>query len=201
MDTRQLRALRGAAAATVAVIFAGVSHTAAGGSAPAWWLLASVAILSWPIATLLTSRGLGRIGLGAAVVLAQLLLHVVFAAAGGLSPGAVVPHHHGPADASMAGDLILSGTHALGTAGHGLVPDAPMLIAHLVAAAAAYLLLSHGESLIARIAGWVEALLRGAITAPLRVDGGRHGRNAVVRVPVAILRSPGTPRGPPVLLG
>ncbi|WP_409047254.1 hypothetical protein AB2L57_12695 [Microbacterium sp. HA-8] len=157
MTARQLRALRGAGAAATAVLLAAVSHTVGGGSAPDALVIAAVAVLVWPLCTLIVGRRLGPLGLAIAVLVAQGALHAAFAATSGWTPlHAGGGHEHGLTASTIA--TVSEPVSAAGT---------PMLAAHLVAAAAAFVLLRHGEYAVRAIARWVVRLaLRAGPAAP-----------------------------------
>jgi hypothetical protein len=158
VTARQLRALRGAGAAATAVLLAAVSHTVGGGSAPDALVIVAVAALVWPLCTLLVGRRLGPLGLAIAVVVAQGALHAAFAATSGWTP--LHPdggHEHG-----------LSASPIAALAEPASVAGTPMLAAHLVAAAAAFVLLRHGEHAVRAIARWVVRLALRAGVAPPR---------------------------------
>ncbi len=97
MTSRQLRLVRGAAASTAATIIAAVSHTIGGGAAPHPLLIVALSVFLTPVAALLVGRRANIIRLGAAVVLAQTVFHVLFAAL-----GATVSIGH---DAANLGDV------------------------------------------------------------------------------------------------
>ncbi len=197
MRTRQLRALRGASAATIAVLFAAVSHTVGGGAAPSLALLLGVAALAWPVTTALVGRRLRPAGLAAAVIVAQATLHVVFAVTSGLG----APH---------AGSLHTSAVHqhghvlvdATGSVAQIVLPSPPMLAAHLLAATASFVLLFSGERMLRTVAAWTLRLL-GRI-AVATVGAPSVPRSAfsdapapLVRVARGIVRR----RGPPLQWG
>ncbi len=155
---RGLRALRGSAAAAIAVLIASTAHTLSGGDAPPFWLTFAVTILAAPVCVALVgshtrrTHALPRLGL--AVAVAQLALHTAFAAVGGQGPaGARAGHHH-------AIDLS-----ALVTGGEpGATVTATMLAGHVVAALFTFVALAWGERLAAVIARGVRRLL--SRTAP-----------------------------------
>ncbi|WP_439594285.1 hypothetical protein [Microbacterium sp.] len=187
MTSRQLRALRGTAAAAVAVWTASVSHTFGGGDAPSPWIVVVVTVLAAPFAVLLAGRSLSLLRISITVVLAQLLLHVTFALTAGLDPAAG-GHVHGAA-------------HALGGT-LDLVPDPVMTGAHVIAAIVTILVIARGEWMLRAIAAGLVRLLR-----PLVVILARTA-HAVPAAPVeeparartSIRPSDVSRRGPPVVV-
>lgn len=153
MTPRHVRTLRGAAATWVATIVAATSHTLAGGGAPAPLLVGVVGILAWPVGIALVGRRLSPGHVAAAVVASQVLFHVAFAIAAGADPAAATGHLH---------HLVLDG----GGLGVALMPDAPMLLAHAIAAAATFLGLYGGERMLRALGRGIRAVLRRAEVAP-----------------------------------
>lgn len=195
--SRRQRALRGTAAATVATLVAVTAHTLAGGGAPPWWLLLSLGLLTSPIAVGLIGRRPSVRGTAAAVVVAQLALHVAFAAVGAGEPTAAAPG---------AGHAVHAGSPAVGialgrsfAAGDHLHLDAGMIAAHLVAAAATILLLSHGERLVRAIARGVRRVLSRAlpVLAPPSAPASRI--DAILAPAAVVFLSVLSRRGPPAL--
>lgn len=165
MTPRHVRTVRGAAAAWVATIVAATSHTLAGGGAPAPVLIAVVGILAWPAGIALVGRRLSVGRIAAAVVSSQLLFHVAFAVAAGADPSAATGHLH---------HLVLDGGGLAVT----LVPDAPMLLAHALAAVATLLGLYGGERMLRALGRGIRSVLQRAAVAP-------HAPRVVVRRAVA----------------
>ncbi|WP_194408980.1 hypothetical protein [Microbacterium cremeum] len=137
MTPRHVRALRGAAAAWIATFVAATAHTLAGGGAPSPALVAAAGILATPFAVALIGRRPAAWRVGAAVLAAQAFFHVAFALTAGTDATAVSASHD----------------HYFVSAGGGalpafLVPDAPMLAGHLVAAAATVVALVSGERML-----------------------------------------------------
>lgn len=155
---RGLRALRGSAAAAIAVLIASTAHTLSGGDAPPFWLVIAVTILAAPVCVALVgshtrrTHALPRLGL--AVAVAQLALHTAFAAVGGQGPaGARTAHHH----SIDLGALVAGGEPATSV-------TTTMLAGHVVAALFTFVALAWGERLAAVIARGVRRLL--SRTAP-----------------------------------
>jgi hypothetical protein len=193
VTARQLRAVRGAGAAATAVLLAAISHTVGGGSAPDALVIAAVVVLVWPLCTLIVGRRLGPLGLATAVVVAQGALHAAFAATAGWAPR----HPGGGHEHGLTASAVAPIAEPVGAGG------APMLAAHLVAAAAAFVLLRHGEHAVRAIARWVVRLaLRAGVAAPLplvfrRLAPRPHAPRRSRRPQLARLSR----RGPPILSG
>ena len=165
--SRRHRALRGTVAATVATLVAATAHTLAGGGAPPWWMLLALTLLTSPVAVWLIGRRPSVRRTAAAVVVAQLALHVAFAAVGTGGPIAAsqVPTGSGHAAGHTGSAAVQASLGSpLAAAGH-LHLDPGMIAAHLVAAAATVLLLAHGERLVRAIAGGLRRVLRRALPA------------------------------------
>ncbi len=187
---RRLRALRGTAAAAVAVLFASTAHTLSGGDAPPFWLIVGVTILAAPLCVALVGRRRTLIGLGGAVVLAQLALHTACAAVGTASPaaGAVGGHHP-----------LMTRVGAVADAATAMDPAATtMTLGHAVAALVTFVVLAWGEAAAAAIARGIRHVLRHVPVrtaahpiAPVRVDA------APVHAPAAPFLACVTRRGPP----
>ncbi len=192
MTPRQVRVVRGAVASVVAVLLAAVSHTYGGADAPAPLIVAAVALLAWPLGALLAATRWGIGGLAAGAVLAQLLLHAMFAVTAGSTP--VAEAHHSTASHPMA----MTGMQV-----PLALPDAPMLTAHLIAALAAVLVLGYGERMLYAVLRWVLAAARRGAG---RLPGARGPRLAASRAvvapgPLALRRAPLSRRGPPLIIG
>ncbi len=139
MGPRARRLVRGWAGAVVATSAAALSHAVAGGQAPPLLLVLLSLALSGPLCMALAGRVLSRSCLLLGVLLSQSVLHALFAGSGGVS---TVSHTaHGPAlhGAAAGPALVLEvQTHAE----HG---GAAMVVSHVLAALAAYVLMRHGE--------------------------------------------------------
>lgn len=144
---RAVRALRGSASATIAVLFAATAHTLSGGAAPPPWLVVAVAVLAAPLCTLLVGRRRRLLGLAAAVTLAQFALHAAFAAVGDAVPLVGGPHHH-PA----------GGVPALAPAAHTMTLMETMTLGHALAAVVTTVVLAWGERVLAAIARGIRRL-------------------------------------------
>lgn len=192
MNSRQQRAVRGAAAAAVGVTLAAVSHTIVGGPAPGPLLILGVVALAWPLTTLLVGRRVRPAALAAAVVVAQILLHAVFWATAG------VPHGTGTAIHTHGVGLL----PAVGETVRTSAVDPLMLAAHAVAAVATFALLHRGELLLGAVAEWFGRVL-GHVIAPVPVHHPRARTHPAVVAPAR--RHPYlarvSRRGPPTLSG
>jgi len=195
MRTRQLRALRGASAAAIAVLLAAVSHTIGGGTEPSPAILIGVAAITWPVTTAFVGRRLRPVGLAAAVIVAQAALHVVFA----FTPAVGVTHTAPHAALHDHGQIFLD---SAGAAAQVVLPDAAMLTAHAVAAIASFVLLFSGERMLRSVAAWTLRLLRrAAVSAPPAFVMPRATFADAPAPSFRIVRGVVHRRGPPLLWG
>lgn len=139
MTSRARRLARGWAASLIATTLGAGSHAAVDGTWPPFILIALSAALAAPVCMLLAGRLLSRFSVAAAVVISQGLFHGLFSQAGHGATAADHLHHHGGAALVDGPQLVV--TVLPSTAHHGT----GMLAAHVVAAAATYALLRHGE--------------------------------------------------------
>jgi len=160
---------RGAAASTIAVLIAAVSHTVGGGAAPHPLLILSLSVLLTPVAALIVGGAPRAWRTAAAVAVAQLIFHMVFVALNATAGATVSGHHH---------------TISLAALPSAAPADAGMLGAHVIAAAATWALLQHGESTLRAIARWVRVTLRTTPALP------RLAAPAPARWPVLDMRPP-----------
>lgn len=152
MRARRVRALRGTAAAAIAVLFASTAHTLSGGGAPPLWLVAAITILAAPLCIALVGRRRSLPGLAVAVAVAQLALHAAFAAVGGAAPlVGYGPHQH--ALSPFDGALAIAAVDPAAAA---------MTLGHAAAALVTIVVLAWGERLLAAIAHGIRRLLRPA---------------------------------------
>ncbi|KQZ82210.1 hypothetical protein ASD56_15155 [Microbacterium sp. Root166] len=186
MSPRHVRALRGAAAAWIATIVAATSHTLAGGGAPAPVLVATLGILSSPIAVALVGRRLSSWRAAATVLAAQGLFHLSFALTAGVDADAMAGHVH---SATATGAALPAAW---------LLPDAPMLIGHVVAAAATVVVLYTGERMLRALGRGIRSVLRRASAiAPRPIVRVRVVAGAVVAVVRRVRLCDLSRRGPP----
>jgi glucan phosphoethanolaminetransferase (alkaline phosphatase superfamily) len=196
MTARQVRAVRGVAASSATTVVAAAAHTIGGGGAPAPLLIALSAILAAPIATALVGARLSAARTAVAVLAAQIVFHAVFALFG--TDSGIV---YTAADPSAHHSMIAMAT-GTATAGHSMLVDPAMLLAHLVAAAATVLLLHRGESLLRALGRGVRRLLPSIATpAPLPAHPAAIVAPAARVAPSLLFASDRTRRGPPLLLG
>lgn len=196
------RVVRGGLAGTLAAALAGASHFAVDPAAPAPLVVAAAVAAAIGVCVLLAGHRMGPVRLGAAVALSQGAYHLLFSLPGRKTAGAAPDPGHGA-------ELAAGHPHPLPG---GLSPDVallgpehwPMLLVHLLAVVATYLLLRHGErvwwSLVDVLGAPVRRLLAAAIpriTAPrpLRrphrpLPQDLHDLGCALRII--------TPRGPPV---
>lgn len=157
MTPRHVRALRGAAAAWIATLVAATAHTLAGGGAPSPALVAAAGILATPVGVALVGRRLAAWRVAAAVLAAQAFFHIAFALTAGAEASATPTshaHHLVPAEGGALPVVV--------------VPDAPMLAGHVVAAVATVLALFCGERMLRALGRGVRSLLsRAPDVAPL----------------------------------
>ena len=195
VTARQMRAARGVAAAAVTTIVAATAHTLGGAGAPSPLLLAGATVMAAPLAIALIGRRPSVVRTSAAVLTAQAVFHVVFALFGD-GDGIV----YGPMD--HASHHVAMSMAPGATAAHGLLPDAPMLGAHLVAALITIALLHRGEGLLRALARGVRRLLPAIAVAAVPHRAGA----AVVRgenrpLPLSTFRFDLSRRGPPLSFG
>ena len=192
MTTRQLRLIRAAAVSSVATLFAAVSHTLGGGSAPHPLLILAVATLLTPLSALLVGVRASRARVAVTVLFAQAVFHLLFQMLGSPTGSSVAssPGHAHHLDLALLGPV----TPVAGA-------DATMLGAHVAAAALTTLLVWHGEALVRAVARWFHALLLTAVlSAP--VEHRRPGSLRSILLPPfdAAVSSGVSRRGPPALL-
>ncbi|WP_374977574.1 hypothetical protein ACEYYH_07345 [Microbacterium trichothecenolyticum] len=156
MTPRHVRALRGTAAAWVATVIAATAHTLGGGGAPSPAFVTAVGILAAPFAVALIGRRLSAWRIGVTVLASQAMFHVAFAVTADADPAALHGHHV---------------THLGGDLSAVVVPDTPMLAAHVLAALATLAGLYGGERMLRALGRGIRSLfsrLRGvALRAPL----------------------------------
>jgi hypothetical protein len=183
-----VRALRGTAAAWIAVVLAATAHTLAGGGPPSPAIVAAVGILAAPFAVALAGRRLALWRVGATVLASQAIFHVAFALTAGADPAAAHGHHL----------THLGG----GPGGVVLLPDAPMLIAHVLAAVATVGGLYGGERMLRALGRGIRCVFTRAVDvgprAPLprqlAVSAGPR------RTPARTVLSDLSRRGPPAFV-
>lgn len=187
MTPRQMRAVRGSAAAWIATIVAATAHTLAGGGAPAPVLVAAVGVLASPFAVALVGRRLAAWRVGIAVLASQALFHTAFALTSRADPATLSGHH-----------TLLTVDRAVGL----VLPDAPMLIGHVLAAAATVVVLYGGERMLRALGRGIRSLFsRADVVAPLPSIPRLVAPRARLTVPAARPTLSGlSRRGPPALV-
>ncbi|MER8256595.1 hypothetical protein [Streptomyces albidoflavus] len=195
---RAVRAVRAVLFAVVCVSLAGAGHALSSSHpVPPWVLLAAlppVAVAAWCAA----GRARGTVAIGAGLVAAQFVLHLVLTEAHAFPGHALEPHHPGTDARHMA------------TAAAGWAPPTDtlsMTAAHLLAALGCAWWLACGERAVVQLAhATLAALLRPfRRPVPVRLPQRPPGRPAVAvdeqPVAVRLLRHAVSRRGPPGAYG
>ncbi|WP_241692051.1 hypothetical protein [Streptomyces sp. N1] len=195
---RAVRAVRAVLFAVVCVSLAGAGHALSSSHpVPPWVLLAAlppVAVAAWCAA----GRARGTAAIGAGLVAAQLVLHLVLTEAHAFPGHALEPHHSGTDARHMA------------TAAAGWAPPTDtlsMTAAHLLAALGCAWWLACGERAVVQLAhAMLAALLRPfRRPVPVRLPQRPPGRPAVAvdeqPAAVRLLRHAVSRRGPPGAYG
>ncbi|MEE1726824.1 hypothetical protein ACIQU7_03130 [Streptomyces albidoflavus] len=195
---RAVRAVRAVLFAVVCVSLAGAGHALSSSHpVPPWVLLAAlppVAVAAWCAA----GRARGTAAIGAGLVAAQLVLHLVLTEAHAFPGHALEPHHSGTDARHMA------------TAAAGWAPPTDtlsMTAAHLLAALGCAWWLACGERAVVQLAhATLAALLRPfRRPVPVRLPQRPPGRPAVAvdeqPAAVRLLRHAVSRRGPPGAYG
>ncbi len=185
MSARGQQAVRGAAAAGVALLVAALSHVAAGGGAPGGAGLAVAAAFSLVVCVALAGKRMRLPTLAISVLISQFAFHLLFGvgAPGVFGPASGAGGHHGMATTAPDAAASLSALAAAGQHGvHGASGmDAGMWAGHAVAALVTIALLHRGgvalRSLAALALLQLGALVRLPFIVPLperspsRADG------------------------------
>ena len=142
--TGSMRLMRGAALGGAAVLITVLGHSGGHGATPEPGLLLLLLPLALALGTLVTQKRRSGMWVLGFVLALQVLFHLLLTIAAGHG-------HHG-----------------------SFVPDAPMLLSHLMAAGAVAFVLTHGDALIHRwIAFWQAlAIELGWIPSPLAAASG-----------------------------
>lgn len=187
MTSRHARALRGTAAAAVATLVAATAHTLAGGGPPAPLLVAAVAILVAPFGVALAGRRLSAWRVGATVLASQAVFHAAFALTAGADPSAAHGHHV---------TVLAGGTTPVA------LPDAPMLVAHVLAAVATVAALYSGERMLRALGRGIRSLLARVrvVAPPPSVPVLVAAQRERTERPARIVLSGVTRRGPPAFV-
>lgn len=190
MSPRHVRALRGVTAAWIATIVAATAHTLAGGGAPSPALIAATGILATPFAVALVGRRPAAWRIASVVLAAQALFHVAFAMTAG-------------ADASADASAHVHHFTALGSSAlPGVVPDAPMLVGHVLAAGATVLALFSGERMLRALGRGIRSVLSRARSVATRPSSPRlvAAPTVPIRAVAAVALSGLSRRGPPAFV-
>ena len=190
---RSERLLRAAVAACLSTGVALAMHVAGGGALPAAPGILVPLALTFAVSVQLAGTAMSRWRLGAAVVVAQVLFHAMFALGSGAS---IVASGAGPHSSHQPTGFAFDSAGVPAAHGH-LTPS--MLAAHVAAAIATYALLRRADVLVALIRRAAHALAaRLTIAQPRLVARTRIGARAG-RTPdaIRIARSPHGVRGPP----
>ncbi len=187
MTPRHVRALRGTGAAWIATVAAATAHTLAGGGAPSPAFVAAVGILAAPFAVLLVGRRLSAWRVAATVLASQTLFHAAFAITADADPAA--QHGHHVTDLGGAGGAVV-------------LPDAPMLAGHLLAAIATVAALYGGERMLRALGRGIRSLFTHARDLAPRPPMPRLvvPDTAPVRAALATALSDLSRRGPPAVV-
>lgn len=191
MTTRQLRALRGTAAATIATLVAATAHTLSGGGAPHPLLVIAVAALAAPPAVWLAGRRPAWWRTAGIVAGAQALFHGAFALVGDAHPVTSTHAHHAHAALAPLPATVMTDA------------DATMTVGHMIAAVVTILAVLRGEQLLRRIARGIRRRLA-RLTAALPPPVARPRPLTACQAPRRVRRpttSALSRRGPPVLAG
>lgn len=196
--TCDMVALRALVVAALSLLLAALAHVSAGGLLPEAWTLGVMLVLTATGAAMTLHRQSSRTELALLLIGAQTTIHFVMTALAGHGD-------HGPTATTAFGALA----DALHHTRHDLTANAPMLAAHLGAAAATGIALGHAERALwavlrlATRAAWFVALVLRALPATVvlrapRVrtpDAGAAPRRTSVWLADTHVR-----RGPPALL-
>lgn len=196
--TGDMVAVRALVVATLSTLLAAVAHVSAGGLLPEAWTLGAMLALTAAGSAMVLTREISRTGLALLLVGAQATIHFEMTALAGHVGG------HGPAASTATGALA----DALHHTAHHAVADAPMTVAHLLAAGATGVLLGHAEralfavvALLHRATAFVKLVLASghAIPAPrprrAHPQSQRTPRRTSLWLADTVVR-----RGPPALL-
>lgn len=192
--------MRAVIVATLSLAFAGIAHVTAGGLLPsAGELTVMLALAAAGCAGILTRETSGRM-LAGLLVGAQTTIHFAMTAIAG----------HGDGHEATATTISGAWLDAVHHVSLDLVSDAPMVLAHLAAAALTGLLLGRGERalwaalrLLTRAATFVALALRALPTVaalPARFAAAPRPTDLLPRRTALVVVSTHVRRGPPALL-
>ena len=126
----------------MATACAAASHLAAGGHVPPVLLVLLSLALSGPVCMALAGRVLSRSSLLTGVLVSQGVFHLLFSIAGSVTTVADATHHAALSSPSIGPALVLQAQ----AQAHAVNGGTGMLVFHVVAAAATYGFLRHGEA-------------------------------------------------------
>ncbi len=194
-----LTAVRAFIVATLSLALAGVAHVSAGGLLPDAGVLVMTLVLATACCAAILTRRTSGVRLAVLLVGAQTTIHFTMTAFAG----------HGGHEAT-ATTAVGAWTDAVHHVGADLVSDAPMVLAHLVAATATGLLLGRAESalwavlaLLTRAAAFVGLVLRALPTLlvqPGRPASTQLSADLLPRRTALVVVATHVRRGPPALL-
>ncbi|MBX3078192.1 MAG: hypothetical protein KF692_03045 [Cryobacterium sp.] len=157
--TRWARVARGTAAAAVSLFIAAFSHDLAGGALPGVAGIALCLAFSVLICIALVGRRMAKTRLAASITASQAMYHWFFGTLGTstIPTGPALGHVH---DAPIEFGSFVAHAHA----------DGDMLLAHLLAAIATFVILAFGERSMAATARYARALARSLFQAPPNIS-------------------------------
>lgn len=161
MSSRARRLARGWGASLIATGLGAASHAAVDGTWPPVILMLLSAALAAPVCMLLAGRVLSRVSIAAAVVASQGILHWLFAQSGHGITAVDHTHHVTGAAAESSPQLVVAMAPELAHRGAG------MFAAHVIAAAATYALLRHGEVAAVRLIDAVSLRVLAWVNVPV----------------------------------
>ena len=182
----------------MATAFAAASHLAAGGHVPPVLLVLLSLALSGPVCMALAGRVLSRSSLLTGVLVSQGVFHLLFSIAGSVTTVADATHHAALSSPSIGPALVLQAQ----AQAHAVNGGTGMLVFHVVAAAATYGFLRHGEVAVVDMLDALRLRVRrlwGVLSAPAVVHRPRpvpQGRPHAL-TDQSLLRPVRSYRGPP----
>ena len=184
----------------MATAFAAASHLAAGGHVPPVLLVLLSLALSGPVCMALAGRVLSRSSLLTGVLVSQGVFHLLFSIAGSVTTVADATHHAALSSPSIGPALVLQAQ----AQAHAVNGGTGMLVFHVVAAAATYGFLRHGEVAVVDLLDALRLRVRRlwrVLSAPLVVQRPRPvplGRPHTL-TDQSLLRPVRSYRGPPAV--
>ena len=161
LSNRRSRLAAAGLVAFVSVIIAATAHAAAGGGTPSVVALISALAVSTGIGMIVIGARLTRTRAAAGVIIDQVAFHALFSFFGPISGSdALAPH------SSLHADHTMSALPAVSDAATATSSD-PMLLTHLGAAAAAYVLMYRGMAAVTMMIAALETALARIVEALL----------------------------------